>query len=260
MLVCPVRNCRLPLIRPLTGNEQRLVCGNGHSFDIARSGYINLLQPQDRRSSKPGDTVAAVRARSRLHDRGVTQPLLNAIAEIFALSHAEVVLDAGCGDGFYLGHLARVGGFSGHGVDIAVPAIEAAARRYPECQWIVANADRFVPFADHSFSTVMSITARMNASEFRRVVRDDGRLLIALPSPDDLIELRGSGRDRTARTIQDFAPAFTLVDQRRVTTRANIDADSVHDVLLSIYRPMQSTPAEAMQVTFSLDLLLFRPE
>jgi 23S rRNA (guanine745-N1)-methyltransferase len=259
MLLCPVRNCRLLLIRALTGNLQRLVCDNGHSFDIARSGYINLLQPQDRRSNKPGDTVAAVGARRRLHDRGVTQPLLTAIAEILSPSQTEVVLDAGCGDGFYLGNLARSAGFSAHGVDISVPAIEAAAKRYSECQWIVANADRFVPYADHSFSTVMSITARMNAGEFRRVVRDEGRLLIALPSPDDLIELRGSGKDRTARTIQEFAAAFTLVDQRRVTTRANIDADSVHDVLLSIYRPMQSMPAEAMQVTFSLDLLLFRP-
>ena len=53
----------------------------------------------------------------------------------------------------------------------------------PECEWIVANADRFVPYADGSFSLVMSITARMNASEFRRVLRDDGRLLVAFPRP-----------------------------------------------------------------------------
>jgi 23S rRNA (guanine745-N1)-methyltransferase len=168
-----------------------------------------------------------------------------------------VVLDAGCGDGFYLGTLARQIGFSAHGVDISVPAIEAAARRYPECEWIVANADRFVPYADRSFSIVLSITARMNASEFRRVLRDDGRLLIALPSPDDLIELRGSGHDRTARTIDVFAQDFTLVDRRRVTTSADLDASAVQDVLLSIYRPMRSRPVEAMRLTFSLDLLLF---
>jgi 23S rRNA (guanine745-N1)-methyltransferase len=254
MLACPVRNCRLPLAR----SEARLFCERGHSFDVARSGYINLLQPQDRRSSQPGDTVAAVAARRRLHDRGVTGPLLNAIAEILAVSQSDVVLDAGCGDGFYLGTLARQAGFSAHGVDISVPAIEAAARRYPEDEWIVANADRFVPYADRSFSIVMSITARMNSSEFRRVLRDDGRLLIALPSADDLIELRGSGHDRTARTVQTFADGFALVDRQRVTTTADLDAAAVHDVLLSIYRPIRSRPAEAMRVTFSLDLLLFR--
>jgi 23S rRNA (guanine745-N1)-methyltransferase len=255
MLACPVRDCRLAL--KLDG--RRLVCERGHSFDVARSGYINLLQPQDRRSNQPGDTVAAVAARRRLHDGGATAPLLDAIAEILAASESDVALDAGCGDGFYLGSLAARAGFSAHGVDISVPAIETAARRYPESQWIVANADRFVPYADRSFSIVMSITARMNAGEFRRVLRDDGRLLIALPAPDDLIELRGSGHDRTARTIQTFAPDFALVDRRRVTATTGLDARAVQDVLLSIYRPLRSQPAEAMRVTFSLDLLLFRP-
>jgi 23S rRNA (guanine745-N1)-methyltransferase len=176
-----------------------------------------------------------------------------------APSQSDVVLDAGCGDGFYLGTLARQTGFSGHGVDISVPAIEAAARRYPECQWVVANADRFVPYADGSFSIVMSITARMNASEFRRVLGDDGCLLVAVPAPDDLIELRSAGHDRSVRTVETFAERFTLVDQRRVTTAADLDAAAVQDVLLSIYRPMRSRPAGAMRVTFSLDLLLFGP-
>jgi 23S rRNA (guanine745-N1)-methyltransferase len=242
----------------LVREERRLVCPRGHSFDVARSGYINLLQPQERRSKEPGDTPEAVAARRRLHDRGVTGPLLHGIAEMMAASPTDIVLDAGCGDGFYLGTLARQTGFAAHGVDISIPAVDAAARRYPGCVWIVANADRFVPYADRSFSIVMSITARMNAGEFRRVLRDGGRLLVALPAPDDLIELRGTGRDRVDRTVETFAQGFTLVDRRRVTTTADLDAAAVEDILLSIYRPMRSGPAEAMRVTFSLDLLLFQ--
>jgi 23S rRNA (guanine745-N1)-methyltransferase len=239
--------------------EKRLVCPRGHSFDVARSGYINLLQPQDRRSKQPGDMPTAVAARRRLHDRGVTEPLLCAIAEMLAASPSDIVFDAGCGDGFYLGTLARQTGFDGHGVDISIPAVDAAARRYPECEWIVANADRFVPYADRSFSIVLSITARMNAGEFRRVMRDDGRLLVAIPAPEDLIELRGVGRDRVTRTIETFAQHFTLVDQHRAATSDDLDAAAVQDILLSIYRPMRSEPAEAMRVTFSFDLLLFKP-
>jgi 23S rRNA (guanine745-N1)-methyltransferase len=254
MLICPVRDCHLPLAR----EERRLLCPRGHSFDVARSGYINLLQPQERRSKLPGDTVDAISARRRLHDRGVTEPLLHAIAEMMAGGPSDVVLDAGCGDGFYLGTLASQTGFDAHGVDISTAAVDAAARRYPGCEWIVANADRFLPFADQSFSIVLSITARMNAGEFRRVLRDGGRLLVALPAPDDLIELRGTGRDRVARTIQTFAHGFKLIDQRRVTAAADLDDDAVQDVLLSIYRPMRAQPAEAMRVTFSLDLLLFQ--
>jgi len=255
MLLCPVRGCHLALTR----EDKRVVCTRGHSFDIARSGYINLLQPQERRSKKPGDTVAAVAARRQLHDRGVTEPLLHGIAETINASSGDVVLDAGCGDGFYLGSLARERGFDAHGVDISIPAIDAAAKLHPSIEWIVANADRFLPYADRSFSIGLSITGRMNAGEFRRVLRDDGRLLVALAAPDDLIELRGTGRDRADRTIETFANNFNLIDRRRVTTHADLDAGAVQDVLLSIYRPKRAQPAEAMRVTLSLDLLLLRP-
>jgi 23S rRNA (guanine745-N1)-methyltransferase len=235
-----------------------VICSNRHSFDVARSGYINLLQPQERRSKQPGDSLEAVAARRRLHDLGVTTPLLRGIEETLNASSGDVVLDAGCGDGYYLGSLASSIGFEGHGVDISVPAIDAAARRYPKVEWIVANADRFIPYADQAFSLVLSITARMNPTEFHRVLREDGRLLIALPSPDDLIELRGSGRDRRERTIEEFADDFELVSQTRISTTADLSAAAVNDVLHSIYRPMQARPAEAMKVTFSLDLLSFR--
>jgi len=254
MLLCSVRGCHQALMR----EPRRVVCPRGHSFDIASSGYINLLQPQERRSKLPGDTAKAVAARRRLHDRGVTEPLLRAIAETIAASSGDIVLDAGCGDGFYLGSLAQQTGCAAHGVDISTPAVDAAARRYPAWEWIVANADRFVPYAAGSFTMVLSITARMNVGEFRRVLRGDGRLLVAIPAPDDLAELRGAGRDRVPRTIETFARDFTLIDQRRVSTTTDLDREAVQDLLLSIYRPLRSKPVEAMRVTFSLDLLHFR--
>src|ERR1700691_6255346 len=113
MLLCTVRNCHRALVR----EERRLVCPRGLSFDVARSGYINLLQPQDRRSKHPGDTAKAVAARRGLHDRGITEPLLCAIAELAGASPDDIVLDAGCGDGYYLGTLSRQTGSRAHGVD-----------------------------------------------------------------------------------------------------------------------------------------------
>ena len=254
MLLCPVRDCKLQLVR----EERRVRCDRGHSFDVARSGYINLLQPQDKRSKQPGDTIAAVAGRRRLHDLGVAEPLLKAVSAFVGAVQDDTVLDAGCGDGFYIGNLERQIGFSAHGLDISIPAVDAAAKRYPGCEWIVANADRVVPYADASFSIVMSITARMNAAEFHRVLREDGCLLVAVPAPDDLVELRGEGRDRAARTIETFALGFTLAGQQRATTTSDLDAAAVEDVLHSIYRPMRSQQPAAMRVTFSLDLLLFR--
>ena len=252
-----MRDCRLPLVRA----DRQLLCVRGHSFDVARSGYVNLLQPQDRRSKQPGDTVEALEARRRLHDGGVTAPLQQGGRGLpRTLSPRDIVLDAGCGDGYYLGTLARQTGCSGHGIDISTPAIDAAAQRYPECEWVVANADRFVPYADRSFSVVLSITARMNAPEFRRVLRDDGRLLVALPAPEDLIELRGDDRDRVTRTVETFAPGFSLADQRRVTTTADLDsqARSTTSCSPSTVRGARSR-STAARVTFSLDLLPVPP-
>ena len=258
MLVCPVRNCHLPLAR----EGKAMVCARRHSFDIARSGYVNLLQPQDRRSKDPGDNKDVVAARRRLHDRGATRPLRDGISGMIGVESTDVVLDAGCGDGFYLGSVARETGCTAHGIDISIRAVDAAAKRYKECEWIVANADRFLPYADRSFSALLSVTGRMNAAEFRRVLREDGRLLVAVASPDDLVELRSRagelGRDRVERTVETFAAEFTLIERRRVTAVADLDGEAVRDVLVSIYRPRGAEEAEAMRVTFSLDLLLFR--
>ena len=95
------------------------------------------------------------------------------------------------------------------------------------------------------------------------MLRNDGRLLVAIPAPEDLIELRGVGRDRVSRTIATFTRNFQLIAKHRVTTVADLDSAAVHDVLLSIYRPMGAPPSsandDAMRLTFSLDLLLFRP-
>ena len=235
-----------------------MVCPRNHSFDIARSGYVNLLQPQDRRANQPGDTAEAVAARRRLHDMGFTAHQRLGIAEVIAATRNDVVLDAGCGDGFYLGTLQAETRFEAHGADISVAAVDAAARRYDNCEWVVANTDRVLPYTDRSFSIVLSITAHLNPAECRRVLRDGGRLLVAIPAPDDIIELRGSGRDRAPQTIEQFAHGFTLIDRRRVSNYSDLSESVVRDVLISIYRPIQRQPLEPKRVTFSLDLLLFR--
>jgi 23S rRNA (guanine745-N1)-methyltransferase len=242
-LLCTVRTCHLPLAR----EERRVICSRGHAFDIARSGYINLLQPQERRSRNPGDSAEAVAARRRFLDAGHAEPLLKAIRAMIPKSSA--ILDAGCGEGYYLGSLVR-----GSGIDISTAAIDLAARRYPKCEWIVANADRFIPYADASFDLVMSITGRMHASEFRRVLREDGFLLVALSAPDDLLEMRGRGRDRVERTVATFSH-FELVKRDRVTTVADLSAQDAKDILRATYRPRHARP---QRVTPSLDLLLFR--
>lgn len=267
-LLCTVRNCRAPLER----RERAYVCANDHSFDVARSGYVNLLQPQDKKSKHPGDTAEAVAARRRFYERG--DPLVEQLVRAFPLHSFPVqgpLLDVGCGDGHHLAAFRRAYGVEACGVDISVPAIELAARTYRDCEWIVANADRFLPFADGSLSAVTSITARMNAEEFHRVLDPRGSLLIVLPAAEDLLELRaavlgeGIERDRAERTEAAFAPLFTL--ERRETIRhvARLDREAMLEVMSSSYRGLRTREKEklaeldALDVTMARDLLCFRP-
>jgi 23S rRNA (guanine745-N1)-methyltransferase len=263
-----VRDCRGALRR----EQSRYVCANGHSFDVARSGYVNLLQPQDRKSKSPGDSAEAVAARRRFLDAGHAAPLVDAVVAALPLPPAASFLDVGCGEGHHTDGFRRAYGVEAAGVDLSVPAVEAAARRYGDCLWIVANADRFVPFADASLDAVTSITARLNPSEFRRVLKPEGRLLVAIAGPDDLIELREAilgdrvEHDRTGRTATAFAEHFALERHQRVRHVARLDREAIADVMRSSYRALRNRERErlqsldAMDVTLSRDLLVFRSQ
>jgi 23S rRNA (guanine745-N1)-methyltransferase len=240
-------------------------------FDLARSGYINLLQPQDRRSRQPGDSADVRAARRRCLARGLASPLLAAILDLVTIARDDAALDVGCGEGDVLAALAGRFGGEAHGVDIAVEAIDAAAKRYPRAQWIVANADRVLPYAPASFRLVTSITARMNPVEFRRVVHEDGTLVVVVPAPDDLIELREAVhgqrvlRDRVERTITTFASHFTLVRHQRVRHVAHLGPAALADAMTSAYRALRTSERArlatvgALDVTLAHDVLAFRP-
>jgi 23S rRNA (guanine745-N1)-methyltransferase len=273
-LICPVRGCG----EPLRGEPAALRCPRGHLFDRARSGYVNLLQPQERRARYPGDTRAAALARRRLFEAGVFDELLAALErELAALSlpAGPAVLDAGCGEGSVLRALAAVRpgeapGISAHGVDISTPAIDLAARAFPEATWIVANADRRLPWADGSFDAILSITARRNPPELRRLLAPGGRVLVAVPAQDDLAELREAvlgeslSRERLDRALVELAPHFEL--ERRSTVRqvARLGPALLQDLLTATYRGARHAERERaavlaeMEVTLGHDLAVLR--
>jgi 23S rRNA (guanine745-N1)-methyltransferase len=263
-LLCPVRGCGAPLER----RDRSWVCDRGHAFDVARSGYCNLLQPQDRRSKSPGDPKEAVLARRRFLEAGHGDFLLEALRE--EITDSPAVLDVGCGEGYFLGSLAKERGMEAHGVDLSVPAIDLAARRWPDVSWWVVNADRALPFADGSFDLALSIAGRRPAAELRRVLKPEGRLLVAVPAEDDLIELReavqGEGvlRSRLEKVVEELA-GFELEAHRVVRATATLDPEAVRDALASTYRGARVSQREkvagigALRVTLSFELARFLP-
>ena len=124
MFRCPV--CREPLRRATDARAWR--CGHGHSYDIAREGYVNLLITHQRRAREPGDSMEMLRHRRAFLDAGHYGPIASALHEL-ASAHAHAdgggVLDAGCGEGYYTRDWHR----PVWGVDIARAAVRMAAKR-----------------------------------------------------------------------------------------------------------------------------------
>jgi 23S rRNA (guanine745-N1)-methyltransferase len=248
------------------------VCPSGHSFDQHRSGSLNLLQPQDRRSKHPGDSREAAQARRRLAGIGQADAVYRAFAHaIGSRSHGApaTLLDAGCGEGAFLRHLAAIPGLERHGVDISGPSIEMAAKASPDVLFVVANADRFLPYADQAFDFVTSIDARVNASEFERVLKKDGLILVAVPGPDDLIELRErvqGGRlekSRATRIEEELGKSLRLLERTTVRDSRTFEPPALRDLLTVTYRGFRQSERaavdslHAMTVTLSHEVLAF---
>lgn len=249
------------------------MCARRHSYDIARRGYVNLLQPQDRRSPDAGDSKAAVAARARLLGSGVGRSIVDAfLARAAALEtrHNPVVCDLGCGSGDVLGTLASQRLVVGVGIDLSVAAIDRAAHRFPQLTWVVANADRRLPLLAASVNTVFSLHARRNPIECVRVLAAGGFLLVAVPAPDDLIELRERVqgkpvlRDRGAALTAEHARLFTVVDRQVVRTRQHLQREQIIDVLHGTYRGIRAAAATkvdtlaTLEVTLASELWLFQ--
>lgn len=266
-LACTVRDCGLLLER----RGSAFVCARGHSYDVARSGYVSLLQPQDRKSLQAGDSADAVAARARLLAAGVGASLVNRIVDRAAslLGVHGVVVDLGAGSGEVLARLTERVACTAIGVDLSTAAADYASRRFPNVTWVVANADRRLPFLDRSVDLAVSLHGRRNPSECERVLTRTGALVVAVPASDDLIELRaaiqgeGIERDRSAALVQEHARQFELVEQFELRERRRIGKPELGDLLRGTYRGARRSAAarldalDAIEVTLASTVLLF---
>jgi len=210
VLACPA--CGLPLNR----QGATFACANGHVFDVAREGYVNLLLAQHRHSKDPGYNREMIGARRDFFDNAHYERLADEIAEIIAgylPEHAPaVVLDAGCGEGYYLRRLrhylaetGRSGSTFRCGLDISKHGIRVAARRDPEGLYAVAGTFR-MPVLPASVDVLLSHFSPVSAADFRRVVRPGGVVLVGGPAEDHLF----SFKELLYATPERFEPSGSL--------------------------------------------------
>lgn len=191
-MICPLDS------EPLTLQERTLVCKSGHSFDLAKTGYANLLPVQNKRSKDPGDNKAMVVARQAFLNSQAYLPIaakLNDIVKAYAVQKPNNqlrLLDAGCGEGYYLSYLAQQADYelvSSIGLDISKWAVTAASKRNKSLSWLVAS-NGHLPMPDNRVDSILCLFGFPVWTEFERVLSEQGFIVVADSGEDHLIELR----------------------------------------------------------------------
>jgi 23S rRNA (guanine745-N1)-methyltransferase len=232
-LACPV--CHDPLIV----GPAVATCEKNHTFDRAREGYFNLLLANQKGSSDPGDDRDAVAARREFLTGGHYNFLAEAIGRIVSETAPYVILDAGCGEGFYLNRLARAFPETDcYGFDISRSAMRLASRSYGDCTWAVANIARRLPLATGSCDLVISVMAPRNTDEFKRITRDSGRLIVVIPSDGHLRQLTdrlmSQPSDQSSKPdelSQSLTSAFDLVSTESIQHNFLADRETIRKLV-----------------------------
>ncbi len=180
MLICPVCGEKLDIL------DRNARCGNGHCFDLAKEGYVNLL-----RSNRPGDVIGddklSARARRDFLNKGYYSALQNALCQIFG-ERSGNVLDICCGEGYYTAALGKNAKLQVYGFDISREMVRLAAKR-GNGSYFVANMAS-IPVKAESMDYATHLFAPFIEEAFYRVLKPGGHLFTVIPGRKHLWGLK----------------------------------------------------------------------
>lgn len=226
LLICPHCGADLDL------EERTVLCDRGHSFDVARQGYVSLLPGNAGKIL--GDSAEMISAREEFLDGGHFQPIKDAVVD--AVGRRRTVLEVGVGSGYYLESVLEQTGGRGIGVDVSKAAARRAARAHPRIGSVVADVWHGLPVRSESLGAVTCVFSPRNALELQRVIEPGGVLVVATPSVRHQQELIGAlgligvDEDKARRLGDSLAGKFEQTDRRVVEYRMDLrraDVDSL---------------------------------
>lgn len=227
LLACP--HCRGGLVL----SDHGLSCAEGHHYDLARQGYVNLLD-----GPEPGnaDTAAMLAARDRVHAAGLFEHVAFDVQhKLFGRPH---ILEVGAGTAYYLVRaLGDDPDAVGIALDVSKAAARVAARVDPRIAAVVADVWRPLPIRDHCLDAVLCVFAPRNLAEFARVLRPDGRLVVVTPQAEHLGGLRdrhgllavppGKADQLLLAAAEFFEPLATTGLLKRTPVSADLASDLI---------------------------------
>lgn len=260
-----------------------LRCDAGHTFDIAREGYVNLLPASGSKDAVHGDLPIMLRSRRDFLNRGHYQFLAEALSGVCvdvlsllsARSNASALLDVGCGEGYYLNQLLhqiplrfadRGETFVNqqlpdlYGLDLAREAARLAAKRNPQLRITVGNTMVRLPFATGSMSMLLSLFAPRNPQEFDRVLAADGTLVVVIPTPGHLHEIRQHVRllpievDKATHVVDQLRGVFELTNSHSINTILQLEPVDVR-LLIAMTPNAWFVPKDRLSAIDDIDVL-----
>ncbi|CAI4203693.1 methyltransferase domain-containing protein [Acinetobacter baumannii] len=262
-LMCPVCRQRLELV------SKTWRCEQGHSYDIAKQGYVNLHVVQHKHSKNPGDTPESVDARRAFLQGGYYQPLQQAVVHLLKQLKAKTVLDIGCGEGYYTSAIQQVVEQC-IGVDIAKNAVQRAAKLNDKVTWVVGTGAT-LPVIDQSMDVCTSLFSPIPQTEILRVLKDDGYLIVVTPATDHLYAMREALFEQVnphtpQKFVEQLQDLFELKEQQVIDAPLVLDQQALKNLIAmtpyaykaSPERRMQLEQKAHLQVTASFQIYLFQ--
>ncbi|MDC4815065.1 putative RNA methyltransferase [Acinetobacter baumannii] len=262
-LMCPVCRQRLELV------SKTWRCEQGHSYDIAKQGYVNLHVVQHKHSKNPGDTPESVDARRAFLQGGYYQPLQQAVVHLLKDLKAKMVLDIGCGEGYYTSAMQQVVEQC-IGVDIAKNAVQRAAKLNDKVTWVVGTGAT-LPVIDQSMDVCTSLFSPIPQTEILRVLKDDGYLIVVTPATDHLYAMREALFEQVnphtpQKFVEQLQDLFELKEQQVIDAPLVLDQQALKNLIAmtpyaykaSPERRMQLEQKAHLQVTASFQVYLFQ--
>jgi 23S rRNA (guanine745-N1)-methyltransferase len=207
-LRCPVCSLEFVIV------DGGVSCRAGHRFDFAHQGYLNLLGP---RSNVTGDSAEMISARAQFLGAGHYAPLADALVEFACQSAAPggLLMEVGAGTAYYLARLVEsLPDSIGLAIDLSKYAARRAAKVHARVASIVADVWDCLPVAGESSGLTLEVFAPRQPPELHRTLRRDGTLLVVIPEPGHLVELRPMLHlldiepGKASRLAREFEPYF----------------------------------------------------